>query len=91
MLADAADRLPIRVQGEAHWSVVRLDPTHVRVTLIDPGYLDPAGREVEVILQHIDAVSCQDILSRKTLPIKNKRISIKILMGTMRIVDIEHR
>lgn len=91
LLADAADRLPIRVQGEAHWSVVRLDPTHVRVTLIDPGYLDPAGREVEVILQHIDAVSCQDILSRKTLPIKNKRISIKILMGTMRIVDIEHR
>lgn len=38
LLKQSATRLPIRVAGDAHWSVVRLDPTHVRVTLIDPGY-----------------------------------------------------
>ncbi|MHB8902156.1 MAG: outer membrane protein assembly factor BamB family protein, partial [Thermoguttaceae bacterium] len=40
-LQSAAERLPVRVEGRVHWSVVRLDPTHVRITLVDPGYLDP--------------------------------------------------
>ena len=46
-LEAAAARLPVRVQGDVSWTVVRLDPAHVRVLLIDPGYLDPADRECE--------------------------------------------
>ena len=57
-----------------HWSVVRLDPTHIRVTLIDPGYVDPADREADVVLQHVDGVRCIDILSGEELAISDGAI-----------------
>lgn len=88
---EAAALLPVRVSGDAHWSVARLDPTRVRVTLIDPDYLDPAEREAEILLQHLDGVGATDILRREALLIEKGRIRVRIPAGTLRIVDIEHR
>jgi hypothetical protein len=89
-LREAAARLPVRVAGPAHWSVVRLDPTHVRITLIDPGYLDPAERAVEIICQHLKAVAATDILSGETLAADAGRLALRIPAGTLRIIDLTH-
>jgi hypothetical protein len=91
VLESAANRLPVRVMGQAHWSVVRLDSTHVRVTLIDPGYLDPAERDTTIVLQHLDGIGCRDILSGENQPIDGRRIRVQIPAGTLRVIDIEHR
>jgi hypothetical protein len=90
-LREAGQRLPVRIDGKVHWSVVRLDPKHVRITLIDPGYLDPADRNAEIVLQHLEAVNCTDILSGETLPMGGGRVVLQIPAGVLRIVDIEHR
>jgi hypothetical protein len=90
LLKESADHLPVRVFGDAHWFVVRLDSAHVRVTLIDPGYLDPADREAEIVLQHMNGLRCIDILSGEALPVESGRIHVTVPMGTLRIVDIEH-
>lgn len=87
-LREAAAKLPVRVAGPAHWSVVRLDPTHVRVTLIDPGYLDPAEREVEIVLQYLTAAQATDILSGEKFDIRSGRIKLNIPAGTLRIIDV---
>lgn len=60
--------------------MVRLDPTHVRVTLI----------EVEIILQHLSAVAATDILSGESLSARSGRIALRIPAGTPRIVDLAH-
>lgn len=73
-----------------HWSVVRLDPTHIRVTLIDPGYVDPADREADVVLQHVDGVRCIDILSGEELAISDGAIHARAPAGILRILDIQH-
>jgi hypothetical protein len=91
LLRESAGRLPVRVSGDAHWSVVRLDPTHVRITLIDSGYLNPADREADIILQHLNGVQCTDILSGEIVPVTDGLIHVKVPMGTLRIVDVEHR
>ena len=90
LFKESATHLPILVSGNIHWSVVRLDSAHVRVTLVDPGYLDPSDRQGEIILQNLRGVRCLDILSGRPLPLKGDRIHIKVPMGTLRIVDIEH-
>ena len=90
-LREAAARLAVRVAGAAHWSVVRLDPAHVRVTLVDPGYLDPAEREVEIMLQHLTGLGATDILSREKLDVRSGRIKLRIPAGTLRIIDIAHQ
>ena len=89
-LQAAAGRLPVRVLGPAHWSAVRLDPTHVRLTLIDPGYLDPAERQVEIVLQHLNAVAATDILRGESLELRGGRIAVRIPAGTLRIIDVRH-
>ncbi len=88
-LKDAAERLPILVKGSVHWSAVKLDEKHIRITLIDPGYLDPAERIAEIKLQNVKGISCTDILSTKTLPIKYGIKKLNIPAGICRIVDVE--
>jgi hypothetical protein len=90
-LAEAAGRLPVRVYGDVHWSAARLDGNHVRVTLIDTGYLDPADRNVEIALQGLDGLACRDILSGEDLFEVDGRIRLQVPAGLFRIVDITHR
>jgi hypothetical protein len=90
-LSEASKRMPVLVRGNIHWSVVRLDPRHIRVTLIDPGYLDPAEREAEIILQHLKGIRCTDILSGESLSIKDGKISVTVPAGIFRIIDIQHQ
>ena len=90
-IKEAAQRLPVRVAGEAHWSVTRLDATHVRITLIDPGYLSPAPRDVTIVLQHLQGVAARDILSGESLAIDKGHVRLQIPAGALRVIDIEHR
>lgn len=88
-LEEGAGRLPVLVRGKVHWSVVKLDDKHLRITLIDPGYLDPAEREAEIVLQHVSGISCIDILSRISLPVNDGKIALTVPAGIFRIVDVE--
>lgn len=90
-LTEAAERMPVIVKGDVHWSVTRLDPEHLRVTLIDPGFLDPTERQAEIFLQHLEGIHCTDILSGESLKIKGERISVTVPAGVFRILDITHR
>ena len=87
-LRDAAAKLPVLVRGSAHWSVAQIDEAHLRVTLVDPGFLDPNDREVEIVLQQPGWTHCRDILSGEDLPIRDSRIPVRIPMGSVRLVDL---
>jgi len=84
-------KMPILIEGEAAWSAVRIDSKHVRVVLVDPGYTDPADRDVEINLQHLNGLKCTDILSNENLEIKNNKIKVHIPIGIFRVLDIEHK
>ncbi|MBI5692602.1 MAG: PQQ-like beta-propeller repeat protein [Verrucomicrobia bacterium] len=88
-LKAAATRLPLRVEGPAHWSAARLDARHVRLTLVDPGYLDPAARRVEVVFQHLKVKAGRDVLSGEVLVPRQGRLVLTIPAGVFRIIDLE--
>jgi hypothetical protein len=90
-LREAAAKLPVLVRGAAHWSAVRLDASHLRVTLVDPGYLDPDDRDVEIVLPQKGWIRCRDILSGEDLPIHDGIIPLRIPMGSLRIVDLTQK
>lgn len=89
-LEDSAARLPIRVFGEVAWAAIRLDSSHIRLILIDPGYMDPADRNAEAVFQHIRPARITDILSGETLELEQGRLRVHVPMGILRILDIEH-
>lgn len=88
-LREQARSLPVRVEGEAAWTAVRIDDRHIRLTLLDPGYLSPAERRVSVTFS-INARRATDILDRKELEIRDGAMAITIPAGIFRVIDIEH-
>lgn len=87
-LRQASTKLPVLVKGTAHWSAAKIDEKHLRVTLVDPGYLDPDDRDVKIVLQQDGWTGCRDILSNEDLPINQRAIDLRIPMGSLRIVDL---
>jgi hypothetical protein len=90
-LEESAQRLPVRVFGDVSWAAVRIDATHIRMVLIDPGYMDPADREAVVGFQHLKPVEIKDILSGEILSLnKEGKLKVNIPIGILRIIDIVH-
>jgi len=88
LLREASAKLPVLVQGTAHWSAVWIDKNHLRVTLIDPGYLVPDDRDVKILLQQDGWTKCHDILRKEDLSVKKGAIPVHIPTGSLRILDL---
>ncbi|BAX81105.1 PQQ-binding-like beta-propeller repeat protein [Labilibaculum antarcticum] len=84
------EKMLIAVKG-ASWSVVRLDKNHVRVILVDPGYIDPQDREVEINFQHRKPVKVNDILSKEDLEVKNEKCKVIVPAGSIRLIDVTYK
>ncbi|MBE7539679.1 MAG: hypothetical protein HS122_14870 [Opitutaceae bacterium] len=90
-LEEAAARLPIRVTGDVAWAALRLDATHIRVVVIDPGYFDPAPRQAIVRFQHVKPTEIRDILDGAKLTAEVEGLALNIPMGSLRIIDVAHQ
>ncbi|CAA6692410.1 MULTISPECIES: hypothetical protein [unclassified Lentimonas] len=85
-----AKQMPILVSG-ASWSAVKLDDHHVRLILVDPGYVDPQERDVIVRFQGECPESATDILSKESLPITSHTIELTVPAGSVRFVDVSYK
>jgi|GEM_PF-1652149 len=86
-LAQGKALLPLVVEG-AGWSAIKIDDTHIRVVLMDQGYLDPQKRDAVIKLQTVQAESAVDILSKKTLEFTDNSLALSVPAGSVRLVDI---
>ncbi len=80
-------QLPIVVKG-ASWSAIRLDESHVRVIIVDPGYIEPKDRNVTITFNNNLPKSAIDILSKKEVKIKENTIKTKVLAGSLKFIDL---
>lgn len=88
-LARAASRLPVRVEGDVAWVVWRLDDSHLRVLLIDEGYVNPANRTARVILQNVQATGYRDVLTQQDWQPVGDDFVVSVPMGIFRIIDLK--
>lgn len=89
VVAEGAKKMPILVKG-ASWSAVKLNDNHTRIILIDPGYLNPQQRKVEVEFQTRIPNKAIDILNNKTIKISGGKISLDVSAGSMRFIDVAY-
>jgi hypothetical protein len=88
----AAQDLPLRVEGRAFAQVQKIGESILRATLIDPGFLDPADRAVHVRVRaglQIDRV--MDLLSGESLTIQDRRVAVTVPAGVFRIIEFHGR
>jgi len=84
----AASKLPFRPLGDdVFLHTVKMDGGGYRLYLIDPGWLDPRDRQVEIRIQLASAVQVRDLLSGEVCDSSQGRIRITVPAGSLRILE----
>lgn len=85
------DCMPLSVCSNAAWAASMPDARHIRLLLLDPGYLDPSDRDTTVYFRKDIAesiVDITDILSGEHVPTVGTVMKTKIPAGAFRIFEL---
>lgn len=88
-IAQATTQLPVTVDGDVAWVCAQTDPYHLRLTLIDSGYLNPKARTATVHFNTINPVGITDLLDGTPYSAMDGTASIDVPLGLFRFIDIE--
>jgi len=88
-IIESAKKLPITVSGDVAWVVAQTSPKHLRLTLIDNGYINPEASTAVVKFNTINPVTIKDVLSGEEFQQSNASTTINIPLGGFRFIDIE--
>jgi len=82
--------LPLTVSGDVAWVAAQTSPTHLRLTLVDSGYLNPNARTATVRFHAVTPAGVTDLLDRTVFDLTNpSAVSIPVPCGLFRFIDIE--
>lgn len=87
----AAENLLFRQVEEAEavfMQVLRVKKDHYRLFLLDPGWIDPADKQVNISIQMQGEFKVQDILQKTSLPVQNQEFSVNVPAGLFTILEV---
>jgi len=87
-----AERLPLTVSGGVAWVAAQTAPNHLRLTLVDSGYINPKARVAKVHFHAVRPVRMADVLSGESLDISEpSAVAVNVPLGLFRFIDIEFK
>ncbi len=89
-IARSAAKIPLTVSGNVAWVAAVSSPRHIRLTLLDSGYIDPGDKTAVVTFNTVTPVAVTDILADECIAVGNGRTArIPVPCGMFRFIDIE--
>ncbi|MEM6885862.1 MAG: hypothetical protein AAF571_12605 [Verrucomicrobiota bacterium] len=88
-IAEGARKLPVRVEGDVAWVVAQSSPKHLRLTLIDSGYINPRDRTAKVHFQSIQPKRVTNLLDKTEYSVSENTATIDVPCGLFRLIEIE--
>ncbi len=86
----AAKQLPLTVSGQVAWVAAQTSPTHLRLTLIDSGYINPNPRQAVVHFHTAQPAKMRDILFGTEFDLSDPTaVTVPVPLGMFRFIDIE--
>lgn len=86
----ASKKIPITVNGKVAWVVAQSSAKHLRLTLVDGGYINPDDRIAKIKFNNIEVKSITDLLSREKFKADDSgNLEIHIACGMFRFLDVE--
>ncbi|WP_303317278.1 hypothetical protein Q4Q34_01645 [Flavivirga abyssicola] len=86
----ASKLLPINVKGDVAWIAAQTAPKHLRLTLLDKGYLNPKDRVAQIKFNNVNVKKITDIVSGEVIKLNGKTMAkINISAGMFRFLDVE--
>ncbi|WP_366184338.1 PQQ-binding-like beta-propeller repeat protein [Flavobacterium ovatum] len=84
-----AAKIPITVTGDVAWVVAQTAPRHLRLTLVDNGYINPDTRMATVKFNTVSPVKVVDVVDGKQFFQTGSTVSIDVPCGMFRFIDVE--
>ena len=88
-IKESAKKLPVKVSGDVAWVVAQVSSKHLRLTIIDNGYINPEKSTAYVTFNGIKIKKITDILNKENFKVNNASTQINIPLGGFRFIDIE--
>ncbi|WP_203458113.1 MULTISPECIES: PQQ-binding-like beta-propeller repeat protein [unclassified Lacinutrix] len=89
-IINSASKLPLSVSGNVGWVVAQTGPKHLRLTIVENGYINPNAETATVKINNIKVVKIKDILNNEEFKVNtDSEIKIEIPLGGFRFIDIE--
>jgi hypothetical protein len=86
----SAEFLPLTVSGDnVAWVVSQTSPLHLRLTVIDGGYINPDERVAEVKFHTATPVKMVDLINGESFNFSGSSAAVEIPCGMFRFIDIE--
>jgi hypothetical protein len=87
-LADGAKKLPFLVEGHVCHQIIQQSPDHYIIALLDPGWLDPADRDVTLAAQSSGRWQVTDRLTGERLGDLQKPLTLRVPAGVFRLLEV---
>lgn len=85
----SSKKLPVTVQGDVAWVAAQSAPKHIRLTLIDGGYINPKSSVATVSFHTVQPIQIKDLLTGETFRVDaNKQVEIPVGCGSFRFLDV---
>lgn len=89
-IKEKSSLLPVTVSGNVAWVVAQISPKHLRLTLVENGYINPKEAIASVKINHVKIVTLKDILTKEEFKINElSEVQVKIPLGGFRFLDLE--
>lgn len=88
-IEEGTNIMPLTVKGEVGWVAAQSAPKHIRLTIIDGGYLNPSDKDVVIKTGSADVKSITDILSGEKFYSNGNEFKMNIKCGLFRFLDVE--
>jgi hypothetical protein len=86
----AATQLPFRAAGgEVFLQTVQVEEGKYRLFVIDPGWLDPAERDVNIQVPIGKHIWAKDVLSGEGLEVKHRTLKVVVPAGSLRVIEVK--
>ncbi len=88
-IKESAKLIPVTVKGEVAWVTAQSAPKHLRLTLIDGGYINPSDKETQITFNTVRPVKITNLLSGEQIEIVGNKANVVVPCGTYTFLDIE--
>ncbi len=89
-IQQSAKLLPLTVSGNVAWVAAQTASKHLRLTVIDSGYINPKARTATVSFYTVDPVNMVDVLGKTRFDLTDpSSVKVHVPCGAFRFIDIE--
>ena len=89
-IARSASNVPLTVSGNVAWVAAVSSPGHIRLTLLDSGYVDPGDKAATITFNTVTPVAITDVLANSRIAIGDGKTAVlRVACGLFRFIDVE--